>query len=190
MNEYAGNWLSTLYTPQFHFLNPIEEEVDIRDIAHSLSLVCRFGGHCNRFYSVAEHSYYVSLLLGAEGADAVTVMAGLLHDAEETYIPDIPSPVKIHMPEARAMYETLSAVIYKKFDIEGADWERVKDIDHRICITEAKQLGLWSEEWREVPGEPINFPIGCWDPEKAETKFIRRYQAFQQLRDLTEHKDG
>lgn len=181
MNEYAGNWLSTLYTPQFHFLNPTPIEVNFKDIAHSLALVCRFGGHCHTFYSVAEHSYLVSLLLGAdEGADAVTMLAGLLHDAEEAYLPDIPSPIKVHMPEAQRIYEKLRSVIYWKFGIDGSnvDWVAIKSMDKRICISEAKQLGLWNKNWYtpQVEGELPRIPPLGWTPHKAELLFTQRYK--------------
>jgi 5'-deoxynucleotidase YfbR-like HD superfamily hydrolase len=68
--------------------------VKLIDIAHALGLMVRFNGHTTRLYTVAEHSVLVSLILRDHGCDAETQMAGLLHDAAEAYIGDVPTPVK------------------------------------------------------------------------------------------------
>ena len=80
-----GSWLQTYTGIQFWPLDPRPEEIDIQDIAHALSLLCRFNGHCQRFYSVAEHSVHVSTILAPEFG-----LWGLLHDAAEAYLSDIP----------------------------------------------------------------------------------------------------
>jgi len=58
-----GDWIQTFSGLQFWPLDPRPDEINIEDIAHALSLQCRFGGHCNRFYSVADHSIHVSMLV-------------------------------------------------------------------------------------------------------------------------------
>ncbi len=178
-DEYEGHWLSTLFVPKFDFLEPKEEDIILEDIAHALALLCRFGGHCNKFYSVAEHSVIVSVILDKRGADLITVLAGLLHDAEEAYLPDIPSPVKQLMPEALKMYETLNSAIIRKFKLEKADWEHIKDIDHRLVIAEAKALGIWNKEWADA-GEPLEAEIFGWMPNLAKQLFLLRYKTLQE----------
>ena len=54
------DWIQTYSGKKFYPLDPRPEDIDIRDIAHALSLNCRFNGHCRCFYSVAEHSVGVS----------------------------------------------------------------------------------------------------------------------------------
>lgn len=174
MNEYKENWLSTHLIPKFSFLDPREADIQVADIAHSLSLLCRFGGHISKFYSVAEHSVLVARVLAKQKASKLTQFAGLLHDAEEAYLPDIPSPIKQHMTEALEIYATLQTVIYDKFNLNGADWIQVKDIDRRICITEAKELGLWNKDWADA-GPPLETPIFGWTPRKAEREFNNLY---------------
>lgn len=74
---------------------PDPAQIEIGDIAHGLSNICRFAGQCREFYSVAQHSVLVSLALEKEpGATVEDLRWGLLHDAAEAYTGDIPSPVK------------------------------------------------------------------------------------------------
>jgi uncharacterized protein len=84
-----GAWIQTVTGKQFWPMDAQPEEVDIEDIAHALSLPCRFNGHCKQFYSVAEHSIHVSRVVSNENA-----ARGLLHDAAEAYLSYIPQPVK------------------------------------------------------------------------------------------------
>lgn len=90
----ACRWNLTYTGKQFDPLAPVAGTVDIRDIAHALSMYCRFGGHCSSFWSVASHSIAVSMALQAMGAEPVLILAGLLHDASEAYLPDLASPIK------------------------------------------------------------------------------------------------
>jgi len=171
MNEYEGNWISTLHVPHFHFLSPAPEEIDIRDIAHALAMTCRYGGHCNRFYSVAEHSVRMSYLV-----DERSRLSALLHDAEEAYLPDIPRPIKNRMPEAKEIYLALEEAILSKFDAFGADWKLIKEMDNRLLLTEAEKLGVYNKEWVEL-GELVETPLPLgWSWQEAEEKYLRRFE--------------
>ena len=172
-DEYKGHWISTSRVPQFDFLKPKEQDIHIEDIAHALSLSCRFGGHGRFFYSVAEHCVLVSLLCEMEEADDTTCLAALLHDAEEAYLPDIPSPIKACMPEAEKLYDAIKKAIIRKFQLSEANWELIDRLDKSICIQEAKALGIWNEHWIATEALKNSVPFGFWSAPKAEEVFLK-----------------
>src|ERR1039457_118422 len=92
MDSFDG-FIGTFSGLRFWPLDPNPEKILIDDIAHALAHQCRFGGHASRFYSVAEHSVHVSRLCPPEDA-----LWGLLHDASEAYLVDLPRPLK-QLPE-------------------------------------------------------------------------------------------
>lgn len=73
---------------------PTAEQIRIQDIAHALSMSCRWGGHVTRFYSVAEHAVTVSRLVEAASDDLRWALAALHHDDHEAYLGDLITPVK------------------------------------------------------------------------------------------------
>ena len=56
-----GYWFQSLKGRRIYPLDPHPEDVDVEEIAHVLSRICRYGGHVpGKFpYSVAQHSIYV-----------------------------------------------------------------------------------------------------------------------------------
>lgn len=97
----------------FDYMAPTADMVELDDIAHALSNLCRFTGHCDRFYSVAEHSVLVSRLVPNDLA-----LAGLLHDATEAYCGDVNSPLKSLLGAYRAIEARVAAVIEEKFKVK------------------------------------------------------------------------
>lgn len=77
---------------RFDLLRPSPGDIDIVDIAHALAHVCRWGGHCMHWYSVGQHSLWVSAYVEYERPDLA--LHALLHDAAEAYIGDIVTPLK------------------------------------------------------------------------------------------------
>jgi len=121
---YAGGYIRT-YTGKY--VNPFNiniEDVDIKDIAHALSMMCRFSGHCKKFFSVAQHSLLVSRNLPQN-----LKLEGLLHDASEAYLVDIPSPIKQKMPQYLNVENNLMTIISKKFKIDWPTTPEVKKQD-------------------------------------------------------------
>ena len=87
--------------------------IRLGDIAHALSNLCRWGGHSSHFYSVAQHSVAVSELLPKRLA-----LAGLMHDAAEAYLIDIPRPLKSMFPRYYEIEKNLLSVIGQHFGID------------------------------------------------------------------------
>lgn len=115
-------------------LNMTVFDVCIEDIAHALARTCRYGGHCNGFLSVARHSVWVADLLRAGGETATTELWGLLHDAPEAYLGDVPRPIK-HAAEFQAYRtadESLERVVATAFALPFPMPTTVKDADQRV----------------------------------------------------------
>lgn len=168
-------WIETVSGKRFHVLNPTPEDVDIEDIAHALSMQCRFTGHTKKFYSVAEHSYHVSLLSKHDA------LCGLLHDASEAYISDLSRPVKYFSSigvEYKIVEERLMKVILGKF---GLSWPMPETVHH------ADEIMLWSEKeqlmgelsWGGVYGEQpdtVRYKLAGYNPEEARSIFLDRFE--------------
>ncbi len=98
--------LETVSGKKIDVTNPDPETIDVSDIAWALSRMPRFSGHTIPYipYSVAQHCIQVMKDLAPHGPKIQ--MYGLLHDAAEAYINDLPSPVK-HIPEIHAVIKKL-----------------------------------------------------------------------------------
>lgn len=140
-------WLQTYTGKKFTPLDPRPEDICAEDIAHALGNMCRFNGHCKRFYSVAEHSIRV-----AELAPDCLLRLALLHDAAEVYLTDMPRPLKSAFPEFSIIERRIRACILERFNVSLDGWEEVEYADMIMLATEARDL--MSEppcEWDPMP---------------------------------------
>lgn len=165
-------WIETFTGKQFYFLDPKADQIDIKDIAHSLAYTCRYTGHSRKFYSVAEHSVFVSYL-------ALDPLAGLLHDASEAYITDIASPIKPYLENYKTLEDVLMLAIARRFGFDYPLAADIKDCDATQLKTEAKHL-MRSEgkPWASLypTARPHGITPMCWSPEEAEKRFLERYE--------------
>jgi 5'-deoxynucleotidase YfbR-like HD superfamily hydrolase len=149
------SYIETASGKLYHFLNPQPDEIVIEDIALALANKCRFGGHSD-FYSVAEHSVLVALRL-PPGLQ----LAGLLHDASEAYLGDIPSPIKDVLPDYKKLENINQTAIEQKFglDLSMDDFKKIKMADLAALRTEAHYLmtskgtGNWWKALEHLPVE-------------------------------------
>jgi len=140
-----GDWMQTYTGKKFWPLDPRSEEINIEDIAHSLAFSCRFNGHCNKFYSVAQHSVFVSTLVRPS-----EVLAALLHDSAEAYLGDIISPLKIYLPNILEIEKNLKKIIFQYFDIKEYDKQEIIRADKVALYTEMRDImGKPPETWKE-----------------------------------------
>lgn len=176
-----GGWLQTYSGCKFHPFDPKPEEVRIEDIAHALSNLCRFAGHTKVFYSVAQHSYLV-----AEHCPPTYQLLGLLHDAAEAYLMDLPSPVKndSSMADYRLLEARVQAVIFKAFQVALPPHAAngmppvVAHIDAQMLATEARDLlGPPPEPWLWLP-DPYLEVVQPVAPQMAETEFLRAFAQY------------
>jgi len=177
------SWMQTYKRIAFEPLNPRPEQFDIEDIAHALSMICRFGGHSRQFYSVAEHSYHVSRICPPEVA-----LAGLLHDAAEAYVGDLIRPIK-HEPELARYREVEDELLRLIFINEGLPPfipTDVKYADNRMLALERDDpsvCGGACSPWGPLPPKPPDIGLlSCWGPKHAEYVFLERYRELQALR--------
>ena len=86
-----SNYITTYTRRHFDPVNPEPADMDIKDIAHALSMICRGNGHVSSFWSVGEHCILCAKEAAAKGYADRLVLAALLHDASECYMSDVPS---------------------------------------------------------------------------------------------------
>lgn len=169
--DRKGDWMQTFTGRRFWPMDPRPEDVDIRDIAHALALQCRYGGHCLRFYSVAEHCVLLSKAATPENG-----LWLLLHDGCEAYVSDMVRPLKRSMPEFRAVEERVAWAVYEAFGLGDVPFEpsEVKALDNRIVMDERAQIMCpTGDDWNYGGAtEPLGVTLQCWSPERAEREYL------------------
>lgn len=167
-------WIQTFTGKKFDPLSPERENISIIDIAHALSLVCRFNGHCSRFYSVAEHSLMMSYYVSPAAAPYA-----LLHDASEAYISDVSAPIKPYLLGYEEIeHQVLSAVCATVgLKITDEAIQEVRQADVRLLLLEKEQLmGPEPAPWNIPKGtEPFRGAIMGMSPTVAEKKYLSRF---------------
>lgn len=165
-----GDWMQT-YTGLFYPMDPRVDEVVPEDIAHALSMVCRFGGHVKVFYPVAEHCVLMS-----EAVDPDLALWALLHDAAEAFLGDLVRPVKYAIPDYRAIEYRLMRVIAERFGLTWPCPPQIKAADFGMLRAERDVLmGDPPLPWVSTENvAPLNVPIAGWCPEYAERRFLGR----------------
>ena len=160
-NLYTPDCIRTYTGKYINVFEPTLEMIDIVDIAHALSHVPRFGGHTANFYSVAQHSIAVSMKLPPEQQ-----LAGLLHDATEAYLCDMPSPIKNRMPEYKKIEDKLMVAIARKFGITYPFMQVLKDADKAMLET----------EWNCIVLNREPFEFKHLSPTEAKKQFLELFE--------------
>ena len=170
-NGRLGGWIQTYTGRQFWPMDPRPHEVFIEDIAHSLSMMCRYAGHCERFYSVAEHS-----VLLARHVSRQNKLAALLHDASEAYLVDVPRPVKPFLAGYRDAESLVMDAVCARFGLPTCFQQEVHDADKAILADEMMQnMKPAPVAWDDMP-EPLGVKLQYWSPEEAELEFMTEFK--------------
>jgi hypothetical protein len=161
---------------------PLEEDIDIVDIAHALSMLVRFNGHCLKFYSVAEHSVHVSKLVAPAQA-----LWGLLHDASEAYLGDVPTPLKKELVRFKELEQVMMEAIARRFQLDAEDHAAIKKADIRMLRVERNVLMVpppkpWPGDCEDVGPAVDPAIIKAWGPEEAKARFLARFAELSAIR--------
>jgi 5'-deoxynucleotidase YfbR-like HD superfamily hydrolase len=151
----------------FSFSSPNPEDIRIGDIAHALSLQCRFNGHVNDFYSVAEHSVLVSDILMRRTQNPLSALSGLLHDAAEAYIGDVVSPLKHLLTEYLEYEKIVERCISARFGVP---------FPHSYLIREADKEALAHEFANLAPFAKGGQRKKSLSPAESEALFLDRFE--------------
>lgn len=161
----------------FYVLDPRVEEIEIVDVAHALSNLCRFTGHSLRFLSVAEHSIIVSEILRHDGCSIEVQMQGLLHDAVEAYVGDFSSPLKQNYPILREIQHNVSKTVHAAFGLPEHLDPAVREAD-LLCLDIERRHNMAKSatvKWGNLPDSSrfdSEIDLLCMQPGRAETAFL------------------
>lgn len=134
----------TTYTGKnFDPLDVDESLLDIKDIAHALSLMCRGNGHVQHFYSVAQHSLACAKEAKERGYSKEIILGCLFHDASEAYLSDVTRPIKKELTYYLEVEDILQDSIWKHFInkiLTKEDKKLIFEIDDEMLSLELKEL--------------------------------------------------
>lgn len=170
-NVEAVEIITTYTGIRFNPLRPKTENIEIKDIAHSLPLICRGNGQVKSFFSVAQHCINCAKEAEGRGYSKRVQMACLLHDAAECYLSDVPRPLKLSMPQYHGYEERLLSVIYKKFlgsDIKPEENKLVREIDDVMLHYDLSNLLGVEEDSEPVIHTTLNYDFTPFDAVEAE----------------------
>lgn len=178
--EETGSQIVTYTGRAVDPLDMKPEDLHILDIAHSLSLQCRFTGHVRKFYSVAQHSVLCAELALERHMALVDPLALLLHDASEAYLSDIARPVKraVGFGERYGEVEDgIQAVVAKAWGLEYPFPPLIHMVDETLLRAEQRDLMRPFPDGPEYPEPPLSYPqrIEPLSPAEAELQFLRTY---------------
>jgi uncharacterized protein len=186
--ERIGDYIQVYSGNRFYILDPKPEDINIVDIAHSLSNLCRFTGHGERFYSVAEHSIHCARVARKLGLSTLHQLYALGHDASESVMNDLARPVKQNIPQYKEIEDKIMSVMWEAMGIPKPnkdDYEIVKLIDNTLLVHEMEQL-MRRSDIPDIEYTPIFVDLSVgYGAGEAKEDFLKIYEAL-----MKEYKEG
>jgi 5'-deoxynucleotidase YfbR-like HD superfamily hydrolase len=185
--DFQNAWIETYSGKPFWPLEPDAADVNIHDIAHALSMNCRFCGHVKHHFSIAQHSVIMTLAAGLEHPFAIDI---LLHDVDEAYFPDIPSPYKdrvfvnmgdndhVSVSEIGKQIRKAVYIRYGLFHEVTTDIKQIiRSLDLQALAREHKDLMPFGKHWPTLNNvHPFRNPIQKWTPDEAKEHFLQLFR--------------
>ena len=172
------SYITTYTGKHFDPTAPDATLLDIKDIAHALSLMCRGNGHVKTFFSVGQHCVNCALEAEQRGFSQRVILACLLHDASEAYMSDVPRPFKASLPEYVKAEEQLLDLIYEKFlgsVLTEEEQRLVKSVDDDLLYYDLKVL-LGETPAGDAPNLKIELDYTVQPFEKVEQQYLKLYE--------------
>jgi 5'-deoxynucleotidase YfbR-like HD superfamily hydrolase len=173
-HDRAGTFL-TYAGHTINFLDFRVEDVRLEEIAHALSRLCRFGGHCREHYNVAHHAVLVSRWLEEKGAPLPVVYAGLHHDDTEAYLGDVISPLKKLLPEYQKFEDRFAKVIGEALGFAYPFPDLLKTADREIFYKENEDV-----RW-QYPKNPEIIP---WNSGVSKYLYLETHKRLKEQLEL------
>lgn len=172
------SYITTVTGKHFDPIQFLKQQVDIIDIAHALSLLCRGNGHVRFFYSVAQHCIACAEEAITRDCPWEVVLGCLLHDASEAYLSDVTRPVKQKLPQYLQAEENLQNAIWEHFigrELTADEKRQILEIDDLMLSMEFHQLmpEELNEDYRKLHGRVV---CRLQTPQEVEERFIRMLQ--------------
>ena len=177
--------MSEIMTRSHIMFDPLQPDpalIEITDIAHSLSMLCRANGHFRTFYSVGLHSINCMKEAAARGHSRRVQLACLLHDGSEAYLSDVTRPVKQEMPKYLEIEGPLQELIWLKYLGEPLTREE------RDLVFEIDDGVLWHEfvalmDTKLTDREPklLSEPeFGLMEFSQCEERFLEHFRRLRE----------
>jgi 5'-deoxynucleotidase YfbR-like HD superfamily hydrolase len=180
-------WIQTYLGLALDLDAPRVDQIEIEDIAHALSNVCRYNGHCAWHYSVAQHSVYVAELVRATAPELALV--GLLHDSAEAYIGDWSSPLKQVFRRIAVdvldIEHNIERVIGARYGVDLVSRNKLIKLADLITLADEKAALFgpsprpnWAASSGFAPAAPSGRVIERLSPEQAKARFLEAFERF------------
>lgn len=183
------SYIQTYSGVKFYPQNPTPDTILIEDIAHALAQTCRYGGHTDMFYSVAEHCVLLTELIIDNGlryeSYGVTLLKHmLLHDGSEAYLGDVPSPIKRMLPDYIELEKTVQSAIINKFigdDPLMEDTQKIVDEFDRSILGDEMHLMMKPSDFVSGLRKTGLFKIEYLRPRQAKERFLDLFNKIEAM---------